>query len=299
MAAFVEALHVVGQDIALAHQQRDGRRGGGITQRRPHDGLLRVLTGTYALYGDGSRRDATRDKILIDRDSRCGAVVVGRSQHRVAVTAGEVVHQERVPQLVLTYIMPAHVVIHNGRGGLVTLLALIVLAATRKGEIGHHAVARRFQVDVVFPPLLVVHLEIRSAALRVNHAEIGLHAQRFLVVLEELAEVLHRGTFAQCFKHQHALFVHFLVGHVVVLDVVRRGVHDGKSRLVDAGPHFAGFYGRVDQPDKGEALALVALDAVVEAVRVAVLEHHGTSVRSGFAGHDDRRASQQIRRLQQ
>ena len=90
---------------------------------------------------------------------------------------------------------------------------------------------------VVFHVIPVVGLEVCPVALRVNHPEVGFHAERFWQAAQQQLKIIDRGAPAQCLGHQQAFAVH--LGNGVVLQVIYGGVHHGKSTAVVAYPRLA------------------------------------------------------------
>ena len=178
-------------------------------------------------------------------------------------------------------------------GLFVAVHTLVIRFPALPGKVRNDPVSSRFLVHIVLgPDLPVIHLIIDRTALGIDHAEIGFHAHRLGQRVDEMFEILHRRTDFQRPVHQIAFLVHLIGRHIILLQVIRRRIHDAEPGTVRPGPNLLlQRYIRIDQTDKRILLALEPPDIIRQMTRIPMLEHHRLPIGPYLSADDHRRTA--------
>ena len=145
--------------------------------------------------------------------------------------------------------------------------------------------SQRNVIDIEFGVAVVPNLEVSSATLSVDHAEVGFESAGQRHILDKLLELVDRSADTQSCLHRDTL-VFGQIFERVGFHIVRGGVHNGKALLVGASPRlFAALVLRVHQRLEGIFLAFEVFDMVPLGTCVAVLPQQRTT-RFGRATRD-------------
>ena len=167
-------------------------------------------------------------------------------------------------------------------------VAAISMVGTNKKAVRCHVRI----VSIIFCPPMQPHLIVGTAALRINHAKVGIIVTQRSGV-EQRLKIVQRSTQRQRLTHKHALGFNLKLG--VAIQVIGGRVHDSKARLVMPRPYLGVhriFSCR--HAHKAVALALHRNHTVVKVARVAVLKNHGASALRHTSRYNKRGACQRL-----
>ena len=137
---------------------------------------------------------------------------------------------------------------------------------------------------------MVVRFKIGGSAEGVYHPEIGFHPPGLREAAQIFLKLIHRGTDPQGAIHHNSFAVHLFRGHVIVLEIIRRCIHDTKTGIVHARPHFSLVTVTVCQADKTIFRSLEPFNPVIQLTGIPVFQHHRTSQSACACRKNRRRA---------
>jgi MoaA/NifB/PqqE/SkfB family radical SAM enzyme len=71
--------------------------------------------------------------------------------------------------------------LHNRTSCEIALISSILLIATSKTKISHHTITRRFLIDIVLDPSVVIHFIICRSTMSINNSKISLYSPRLWI----------------------------------------------------------------------------------------------------------------------
>ena len=164
--------------------------------------------------------------------------------------------------------------------------AFVQLAGKRKVRPGNVAHRRVLGVVGVEHHIVVIpHLEHRGATLGVDHTEVGFDPAGLGERIEEHLEILDGTAHLQGAFHHPAVRLAALLSGLDFHQIVRLGVHDGKTGRIGADPDLRRIVHAIDDTDKSILFAREVLHGILHIVRIAVFPQERTAVGSNFSGN--------------